>query len=56
MSNLDLLNSIASDESHVTGSDEGDGSKSRRHMHLELGPLVISGAAIDRVRARIVSL
>lgn len=57
MSNLDLLNSIASDESRGAGSDEeGDGSKSRRHIHLELGPLVISGAAIDRVRARIVSL
>ena len=37
-------------------SDDKDESKKRRHMHLELGPLVISGAAIDRVRARFVSL
>ncbi len=32
-----------------------DDSKSRRHIHLELGPIVISGAALDRVRARIFS-
>lgn len=57
LSNEDLLNSIV-DEHHggAAVSDEGDGSKSRRHLHLELGPLVLSGAAIDRVRARIVSL
>jgi hypothetical protein len=54
LSNHDLLNSIVSDNSNAAGS--GDGSKSRRHIHLELGPFLISGAAIDRVRARIVSL
>jgi hypothetical protein len=55
LSNHDLLNSIANDDSGAS-ADGGDGSKSRRHIHLEMGPLVISGAAIDRVRARIVSL
>lgn len=58
-SNLDLLSSIASEDNERSGArDEiqGDGSKIRRHIHLELGPLVISGAAIDRLRARIVSL
>jgi hypothetical protein len=56
LSNHELLNSFTSDDENGAGSDDGDGSKSRRHIHLELGPLVISGAAIDRVRARFVSL
>ncbi len=57
-SNLDLLNAVASEDNErdVRVESQGDGSKSRRHIHLELGPLVISGAAIDRLRARIVSL
>lgn len=58
-SNLELLSSITNDNENYSASsssDGGDGSKSRRHMHLELGPLTISGAAIDRARARVVSL
>jgi len=57
-SNLDLLSSIASEDIERSGArdeNQGDGSKNRRHIHLELGPLVISGAAIDRLRARIIS-
>ncbi|KAL7532427.1 hypothetical protein ACHAXR_007061 [Thalassiosira sp. AJA248-18] len=49
-SNTELLASFAHDD-----SGDNDDSKKRRHMHLEMGPLVISGAAIDRVRARFVS-
>ena len=49
-SNVELLSSIADD------SSSSDDSKSRRQMHFQVGPLVISGAAIDRVRARFVSL
>jgi hypothetical protein len=37
-------------------SASNDDSKNRRSMHLQVGPLVISGAAIDRVMARLVSL
>lgn len=51
-SNNELIASFASDD-HA--SNANDDSKKRRHMHLEMGPLVISGAAIDRVRARFVS-
>ena len=50
-SNLELLDSITSDESG--GRDD---SKKRRHMHFEMGPLVISGAALDRVMAKFGSL
>ena len=50
-SNSEILSSIANDES--SSSDE---SKNRRNLHFQIGPLVISGAAIDRVRARFVSL
>ena len=53
LSNMELLHSISNDE---TTDNYGDGSKARRHIHLQLGPIVISGAAIDRVRARFVSL
>eukprot|EP00984_Skeletonema_dohrnii_P009977 scaffold3846_cov127-Skeletonema_dohrnii-CCMP3373.AAC.10 len=52
VSNDELLSSIATDGGDRSTSDD---SKSRRHMHLELGPIVISGAALDRVRARIFS-
>lgn len=48
-SNAELLTDIANDDSPAD-------SKKRRNVHLELGPLVISGAAIDRVRARFISL
>ena len=51
-SNVDLLASFVNDDNAGSAED----SKKRRHMHFELGPLVISGAAIDRVRARFVSL
>lgn len=37
-------------------STSNDDSKKRRNINLRLGPLVISGAAIDRVMARMVSL
>lgn len=50
--NDEILATIAND--NIT--DDNDESKKRRHMHLEMGPLVVSGAAIDRVRARFVSL
>lgn len=53
-SNAELLSSIANDNNSSAASDD-DESKTRRHLHLEMGPLVISGAAIDRVRARFVS-
>ena len=52
-SNSEILSSIANDESSSSSSDE---SKARRNLHFQIGPLVISGAAIDRVRARFVSL
>jgi len=42
--------SVAIDDG-TTNSD--DSSKKRRNMHLQLGPLVISGAAIDRAMARV---
>lgn len=51
-SNTEILSSIANDES----SSSSDESKTRRNLHFQIGPLVISGAAIDRVRARFVSL
>mmetsp|Transcript_2164 Transcript_2164/g.3882 ORF Transcript_2164/g.3882 Transcript_2164/m.3882 type:complete len:278 (-) Transcript_2164:373-1206(-) len=51
-SNVDLLASFVNDDS---GAGSAEDSKKRRHMHFEMGPLVISGAAIDRVRARFVS-
>ena len=51
-SNVELLSSIADN----SGSSSDDDSKIRRQMHFKVGPLVISGAAIDRVRARFVSL
>ena len=50
-SNSEILSSIANDE-----SSSNDESKTRRNLHFQIGPLVISGAAIDRVRARFVSL
>ena len=50
-SNSEMLSSIANDE-----SSSNDESKTRRNLHFQIGPLVISGAAIDRVRARFVSL
>ena len=50
-SNTEILSSIANDE-----SSSNDESKTRRNLHFQIGPLVISGAAIDRVRARFVSL
>jgi len=50
-SNSEILSSIANDE-----SSSSDDSKTRRSLHFQIGPLVISGAAIDRVRARFVSL
>ena len=50
--NDEILATIAND--NIT--DDNDESKKRRHMHLEMGPLVVSGAAIDRVRARFVLL
>lgn len=53
-SNVELLASFADSSGDSGGS--GEDSKKRRHMHLEFGPLVISGAAIDRLRARFVSL
>ena len=50
--NDEILATIAND--NIT--DDNDESKKSRHMQLEMGPLVVSGAAIDRVRARFVSL
>lgn len=52
-SNVELLASFADAASDSAVSNED--SKKRRHMHFEIGPLVVSGAAIDRVRARFVS-
>ncbi|KAL7553400.1 hypothetical protein ACHAWF_016681 [Thalassiosira exigua] len=54
-SNAELLASFASDDDGGGSSSAGDDSKKRRHIHLEMGPLVLSGAALDRVRARFVS-
>ena len=51
--NEEILATIANEN---ISDDDKDESKKRRHMHLEMGPLVISGAAIDRVTARFVSL
>mmetsp|Transcript_5305 Transcript_5305/g.8336 ORF Transcript_5305/g.8336 Transcript_5305/m.8336 type:complete len:337 (-) Transcript_5305:895-1905(-) len=51
-SNVDLLASFVNDDS---GAGSAEDSKKHRHMYFEMGPLVISGAAIDRVRARFVS-
>ena len=50
-SNHDLLASFATDD-----SNENDDSKKRRNMHIQVGPMVISGAALDRVQARFFSL
>ena len=52
-SNIELSSSsfISKDD-----SASNDDSKKRRNINLRLGPLVISGAAIDRVMARMVSL
>jgi hypothetical protein len=52
-SNVELSSSsfISKDD-----SASNDDSKKRRNINLRLGPLVISGAAIDRVMARMVSL
>ncbi|KAL9181411.1 hypothetical protein ACHAXT_010216 [Thalassiosira profunda] len=47
----DVLLASIGDENGTTGATP-DNSKTRRGLHLELGPLVISGAALDRVRAR----
>ena len=51
----DVLLASIGDENGTTGATP-DNSKIRRGLHLELGPLVISGAALDRVRARAASL
>jgi hypothetical protein len=48
---LSSSSSISNDD-----SASNDDSKKRRTMHIRLGPLVISGAAIDRVMARLISL
>jgi len=49
-SNVDpSSSSVAIDD----GANSDDSSKKRRNMHLQLGPLVISGAAIDRAMAKI---
>lgn len=49
-SNVDSSSSsVAIDD----GANSDDSSKKRRSMHLQLGPLVISGAAIDRAMAKI---
>mmetsp|Transcript_13312 Transcript_13312/g.25425 ORF Transcript_13312/g.25425 Transcript_13312/m.25425 type:complete len:280 (+) Transcript_13312:46-885(+) len=53
-SNVELLTAFANAADDSVGSTRED-SKKRRHMHFELGPLVISGAAIDRVMARMTS-
>ena len=51
--NEEILASIANSDSADAHNDD---SKKRRHLHLEVGPLVVSGAALERVRARFVSL
>ena len=53
-SNLELSSSITND--NVNSSSNEDDSKIRRNLHFQLGPLIISGAAIDRVMARFISL
>ena len=52
--NDELLSSITSDDDGGDRSSSDD-SKSRRGMHLQFGPVVISGAALDRMRARLFS-
>lgn len=52
-SNTEFLASITGNDDDYAGHDD---SKARRNLHLQMGPLVISGAAIDRVRARFISL
>mmetsp|Transcript_23497 Transcript_23497/g.49702 ORF Transcript_23497/g.49702 Transcript_23497/m.49702 type:complete len:280 (-) Transcript_23497:239-1078(-) len=52
-SNVELLQSFV--DVADGAADSAEDSKKRRNMHFELGPIVISGAAIDRVRARFVS-
>lgn len=50
--NEEILANIANENI----ANENDESKKRRHIYVELGPLVVSGAALDRVRARFLSL
>lgn len=50
--NEEILATIANENI----ANDSDDSKKRRHIHVEMGPLVVSGAALDRVRARFVSL
>ena len=55
VSNDELLSSITTDDGGDDDRASSDDSKSRRHMHLEFGPIVISGAALDRFRSRFFS-
>mmetsp|Transcript_29230 Transcript_29230/g.66616 ORF Transcript_29230/g.66616 Transcript_29230/m.66616 type:complete len:272 (+) Transcript_29230:283-1098(+) len=52
-SNNELLASIVSDDQRRSSNDHAeDSSKSRRSLHWEMGPFVLSGAAFDRLQAR----
>jgi hypothetical protein len=52
-SNVELSSSSFISEDDSASNDD---SKKRRNMNLRLGPMVISGAAVDRLMARLVSL
>jgi hypothetical protein len=51
--NVELSSSVSIPGDSTASTDD---SKRRRNMHFQLGPLAISGAAIDRVTARFVTL
>lgn len=57
--NHDLLVSITqthqSSLDHDHNKSEADDSKNRRSLYFQLGPIVLSGTALDRLRARFVN-
>ena len=56
-SNNELLASIVSDDQRRSNvNHEEDSSKSRRSLHWEIGPFVLSGVAFDRLQARFVNV
>lgn len=59
-SNNELLASIVSDNPNQRRSSNDqdqaeDSSKSRRSLHFQIGPFVLSGAAFDRMQARLMN-